>query len=165
MAIEALHPLLPVLALALAGCLASLLRPPKRLLQRLGVPVEPSGEERRLAEERAHALLCQLLGEESFSLLLRRGYLEIPSPSMPARTYRVPYAQGMVDVIEAGIATMRLCVVPTRWVPDCDLVIMHKLLIEGDETRYLRIANRFPTATARLLRPAQHGSLPPGAAD
>lgn len=165
MAIVGVQFLIPVLLLALAGCLVGLLRAPKRLLQRLGVPVEPTGVARRIAEERARTLLGQMLGEEGFSLLLRRGYLEIPSPSLPTRIYRVPYTQGMVEVFEAGIATMRLCVVPTRWVPDCDLVIMHKLLIEGDETRYLRVANRFPTATIRLLRPSMHGYLLPWEGD
>jgi hypothetical protein len=137
-----------VLLLALIGVLA----PPQRLLRRFGVPVGPTGEERLLAEERACALLRQQLGEEDFALLLRRGYLEIPSPSLPDRLYRIPYTQGMVEVIEDGLATMRLCIVPTRWIPDCDLVLMHKLLIEGDEVRYLRVANRFPTLTARFVR-------------
>ena len=117
---------------------------PRRLLQRFGVPVGPTGEERLLAEQRARDLLRQQLGDPEFALLVRRGYLDIPSPSLPDRAYRVPYAQGMVDVLEGGMATMRLCIVPTRWVPDGDLVIMHKLLIEGDEARYLRVANRFP---------------------
>jgi len=138
-----------VLALLLA--LIGILYPPPRLLRRFGVPLGPTGEERLLAERRARDLLCQQLGEEAFTLLLRRGYLAIPSPSLPDRSYRIPYAHGMVDVIEDGLATMRLCIVPTRWVPDCDLVIMHKLLIEGDEARYLRVANRFPTVAARFM--------------
>lgn len=142
--------LLAVLALLLG--LIGILHPPQQLLRRFGVPVGPTGEERLLAEHRARALLRHQLGEEEFSLLLRRGYLEIPSPSLPDRSYRIPYAHGMVEVIEGGLATMRLCIVPTRWVPDCDLVIMHKLLIEGDEARYLRVANRFPTVAARLVR-------------
>ncbi len=137
-----------VLLLALIGVLCA----PQRLLRRFGVPVRPTGEERFRAEQRARDLLRQQLGEEGFALLLRRGYLEIPSPSLPDRSYRIPYTQGMVDVIENGLATMRLCIVPTRWVPDCDLVIMHKLLIEGDEARYLRVANRFPTISARFVR-------------
>jgi hypothetical protein len=143
--------LLFALLLLLLGLIVAL-SPPQRLLRRLGVSLGPTGEERLLAEQRARALLQQQIGAEGFALLLRRGYLEIPSPSLPDRTYRIPYTHGMVEVIEGGLATMRLCIVPTRWVPDCDLVIMHKLLIEGDEARYLRVANRFPTAAARFMR-------------
>jgi len=139
-----------VLALLLA--LIGVMCPPQWLLRRFGVSVGPTGEERFLAEQRARDLLRQHLGEEGFALLRRRGYLEIPSPSLLDRSYRIPYAHGMVEVIEDGLATMRLCIVPTRWVPDCDLVIMHKLLIEGDEARYLRVANRFPTVAARFVR-------------
>jgi hypothetical protein len=141
-----------LLVLALLLGLIGILSFPQRLLRRIGAPTGPTGEERLLAEERARTLLRQQLGEERFALLLRRGYLEIPSPSLPDRSYRIPYTQGMVDVIEGGVATMRLCIVPTRWVPDGDLVIMHKVLIEGDEARYLRVANRFPTMAARLVR-------------
>ena len=141
------------LAIIVALGLFFIFRPPERLLQRLGVPIEPTREERLLAEGRARLLLCQLLGDEEYERVTRRGYLDVPSPSIPDRLYRVPYFQGMVDVIEGGIATMRLCVVPARWVPDADVVIMHKLLIEGDEARYLRIANRFPVGTARLIVP------------
>lgn len=142
-----------LLAIVVAIGLFLVFRPPERLLQRLGVPIEPTREERLLAESRAKLLLRQLLGAEEYERVARRGYLEVPSPSIPDRLYRVPYFQGMVDVIEGGVATMRLCVVPARWVPDADVVIMHKLLIEGDEARYLRVANRFPAGSARLIVP------------
>ena len=152
MTISGLELLLLSALLALLLLLLGVLAPPRRLLRRFGVPVGPTGEERLLAEQRARELLRRQLGDEAFSLLVRRGYVDIPSPSLPERSYRIPYTQGMVDVLEDGLATMRLCIVPTRWVPDCDLVIMHKLLIEGDEARYLRVANRFPTVAARFTR-------------
>lgn len=145
-----------LIALLVTTGLACVLRPPEqllRLLGRLGIPIEPTGEERRAAEARARDLLRRQLGDAEYERLVKRGYLEIASPTIPGRTYRVPYFQGVVDVIEDGVLTMRLCVVPTRWVPDPDIVIMHKLLIEGDEGRYLRIANRFPAGSARLIIP------------
>jgi hypothetical protein len=145
--------ILILLALVVATGLFLIMRPPEQLLRRLGVPVEPTKEERLVAEGRANLLLRQLLGDEEFERFARRSYLDVPSPSISERVYRVPSSQGMVDVIEGGIATMRLCVVPTRWVPDADVVIMHKLLIEGDEARYLRVANRFPAGSSRLIIP------------
>ena len=142
-----------LLALVVAIGFFLVVRPPERLLQRLGVPIEPTKEERLVAEGRANLLLRQLLGDEEFERVARRGYLDVASPSIPDRLYRVPTSQGMVDVIEGGIATMRLCVVPARWIPDADVVILHKLLIEGDEARYLRVANRFPAGSSRLIVP------------
>ncbi|HET8629663.1 MAG TPA: hypothetical protein VFL91_19770 [Thermomicrobiales bacterium] len=142
-----------LLAAFVAACLICVLRPPEHLLRRLGIPIEPTGEERRVAEQRAKALLRQILGADDYERLLKRGYLEIPSPSIAGRVYRVPYFQGMVEVIEGGVSTMRLCVVPLRWVPDPDVVLMHKLMIEGDEARYIRVANRFPAGYSRLVVP------------
>ena len=130
-----------------------LLRVPEQLLRRLGVQFEPTGEERQAAEQRARALLRGMIGDDEFERLTRRGYLDVPSTLVPGRIYRVPYFQGMVNVIEGGVATMQLCVVPTRWVPDPEIVIIHKLLIEGDEARYLRLANRFPAGVSRLVMP------------
>lgn len=146
--------LLLLIAAFVAAGLACVLVPPERLLRLLGRPIEPSGEERRAAEQRARSLLSRLVGEDEFERLTRRGYLDVPSSLVPGRVYRVPYFQGMVNVIEGGISTMQLCLVPTRWVPDPDVVIIHKLLIEGDEARYLRLANRFPTGSSRLLMPS-----------
>src|SRR5262245_43073306 len=42
--------------------------------------------------ERADALLRQVLGEAEFRHLMRSGYLEIASPSIDGRIYRVPYS-------------------------------------------------------------------------
>lgn len=142
-----------LIAVFVGTMLLCVLRPPERLLRRLGVPIEPTGEERRVAEQRARALLRQMLGLEEYDRLIRRGYLEVSSPSIAGRIYRIPYFQGMVEVLENGVSTMRLCVVPLRWVPDPDVVLIHKLLIEGDEARYLRVANRFPAGSSRLSMP------------
>ena len=153
-----------LIAIGIAAGLVCVLRPPERLLRRMGVPIEPTGEERRAAEGRAKTLLRQMLDPEEYERLIKRGWLEVPSPSIPGRVYRVPYVQGMVEVVEDGISTMRLCVVPLRWVPDPDVVLIHKLMIEGDEARYLRVANRFPAGAARLHVPAwvERGTLPRG---
>ena len=143
-----------LIAVLVGVVLLCVLRPPDRLLRRLGVPIEPTGQERRAADQRARPLLRQLLGPEEYDWLVRRGYLEIPSPSIAGRIYRIPYFQGMVEVLEGGVSIMRLCVVPLRWVPDPDVVLIHKLMIEGDEARYLRVANRFPAGSSRLSMPA-----------
>ena len=94
------------------------------------------------AERRAELLLRDVLGDGNFQQFVRRGYLEVRSPTFPTRVYLVPERQGPVTVCEFGKPVMRLCVQCVDRVPDYDAVAMHKLMIEGNEQEYLRIANR-----------------------
>ncbi len=98
---------------------------------------------RLLAERRAHNLMRDLLSPEQLQQLTRHGYVEIASPSIPQRVYRVPGAGGLVRVYEQGHAIMDLCLQPLDPLPDGDLVVMHKLMIEGNESEYLAKANHF----------------------
>lgn len=104
------------------------------------------------AERRAEALLQEVLPEDQNRDLEAHGYLEVPSPSKTNRVYRVPRGRGMVSVYEDGRAIMSLCVQPVEWVPGADVVLMHKLMIEGNEEDYLRIANQFEPGYPYYLR-------------
>jgi hypothetical protein len=95
------------------------------------------------AERRATGLLHDMLTPEQIRQLAWRGYLEIPSPSSAQRVYRVPRARGYVQVIENGHAVMRLCLQPVESLPDADVVVLHKLMIEADEECYLQKANKY----------------------
>jgi len=95
------------------------------------------------AERRAADLLRDMLTPEQCRQLVWRGYLEIPSPTEPQRVYRVPRTKGYVQVIENGRAVMRLCVQPVEGLPDADLVVLHKLMIEANEENYLQKANKY----------------------
>lgn len=95
------------------------------------------------AERRAAGLLRDMLTPEQYHQLVWHGYLEIPSPTEPQRTYRVPRARGYVQVIENGRAIMRLCLQPVEYLPDADIVILHKLMIEANEESYLQKANKY----------------------
>jgi len=95
------------------------------------------------AERRATDLLRDVLTPEQFRQLLWKGYLEIPSSTEPQRVYRVPRTRGYVQVIENGRATMRLCLQPVECLPDADIVILHKLMIEANEETYLQKANKY----------------------
>ncbi len=100
--------------------------------------------ERQEAERRADALLAEVLSEEEASQLGKRGYVEVPSPSHPNRVYRVPKRRGkMIKVYESGKLVMKLCVGPVQMIPEADVVLVHKLMIEGNEQEYLQKANRF----------------------
>jgi len=95
------------------------------------------------AERRAAGLLRDTLTAEQCRQLVWRGYLEIPSPSSAQRVYRVPRTKGYVQVIENGHAVMRLCIRPVEYLPDADVVVLHKLMIEADEEFYLQKANKY----------------------
>ena len=95
------------------------------------------------AERRASDLLRDILTPEQLRQLLWRGYLEIPSPTEPQRVYRVPKSKGYVQVIDNGRATMRLCLHPVECLPDADIVVLHKLMIEANEENYLQKANKY----------------------
>ncbi len=99
------------------------------------------------AEQRAETLLKSLLPQDHYSHLVRKGYLEVQSGMYPYRTYRIPRHRGSVEVYEMGRLVMSLCVQPTEAVPDADVVVMHKLMIEGNEREYLRRANYFDRQT------------------
>lgn len=105
--------------------------------------VQPYSKGLLRVERRATGLLRDILTPEQFHQLTWRGYLEIPSPTEPRRIYRVPRSKGYVQVIENGRAIMRLCLQPVECLPDADIVVLHKLMIEGNEETYLEKANKY----------------------
>lgn len=99
------------------------------------------------AERAAEALLRRLLSAPDYDALSRNGYLDVPSQERQGRIYRIPRGPGQVLVIERGHVVERLCLQPaTIGLPEADVVLMHKLLLESDEQRYLVTANHFPRA-------------------
>jgi hypothetical protein len=95
------------------------------------------------ANRRANELLRSVLNSEQYDQLTRKGYLDIKSPRDPGCMYRVPRRQGLVKVIEQGRHKANLCLQPREAVPDDDIVVMHKLMIEADEETYLQTTNTF----------------------
>jgi hypothetical protein len=95
------------------------------------------------AEFRAYQLMRETLTPSEYQQATRFGYVDLPSPSRPERTYRVPFRGGLVKVFEFGAPVMELCLQPAEPLPDGDVVVMHKLMIVGNESEYLQRANRF----------------------
>lgn len=96
------------------------------------------------AKRRARRLLHDMLTPEQCRQLRWHGYLDVPSPSMVGRVYRVPRTKGgFIQVLEHGKAVMRLCVQPTERLPDADVIVLHKLMIEANEESYLQKANKY----------------------
>ena len=95
------------------------------------------------AETRSHQMLRDLLSPEEYQQVIRHGYLDVASPTIAQRIYRIPHAEGLVKVYERGAIIMELCLRPVDPLPASDLVVLHKLMIISNEPEYLAQANRF----------------------
>jgi hypothetical protein len=96
------------------------------------------------AQENSLALLKSILNEGEYEQLTQWGYLDIGSPSNPQRIYRIRRNGGLVSVYEDGKAIQEVCVQPVDPLPRDDVVVLHKLMIQGNEQEYLAKANQFP---------------------
>jgi hypothetical protein len=119
-----------------------------------------------LAAWSAEAVLREFLTEGEYRHLRATGYLEVASPMQPGRIYRVPREHGRVLILEGGRPTEQLCIEPLEHnLPDADVVLLHKLLIQADEEYYLRTANHFGNPVWWLAgsgqeEPGSHQNLP-----
>lgn len=111
------------------------------LLQRL--PFVAPWSQHLSADHRARTLLREMLSPTEYQQLTRCGYLEVPSHTYDQRVYRIPGAGGLVKVFDRGAAVMELCLQPAEPLPDGDVIVLHKLMIEANEQEYLQKANRF----------------------
>lgn len=126
-------------------CLALLVIPNLILLVLLrsqGLRVEIASTLSPAAVERAAQLLQEVMPEDQLAELDANGHFSIKSPNHPGREYRVWSTVRPVDVYESGKLTMSLCVESLDPLPPGDVMLVHKLMIEGNEKEYLRVANQ-----------------------
>ncbi len=98
--------------------------------------------ERIEAEQKARLLLRDVLTGEELRQFMADRHLLVPSRNVVGRDYRVyPSIDRPVEVYEAGTLVARLCLQPLKRLPVSDLLVLHKLMIEGNEAEYLREAN------------------------
>jgi hypothetical protein len=101
------------------------------------------------AIERAEELLRASISADEYAHLLQHGYLEIPSKLYTNRVYQIPRKRQRVrvyEVVKTGTTEQKrrlgeLCLIARDPVPDADLVLAHKWLLEANEERYLAAAN------------------------
>ena len=106
----------------------------------------------QLAEQRAEQLLQQHVTPQQYQQLQEQGYIEIASRLHPERFYRIFRGRQRVQVYtlnpggtsEPYQKHSELCVIPCDPVPDADLFLAHKWMIESDESAYLGLANHIP---------------------
>jgi hypothetical protein len=96
------------------------------------------------SDHAAETLLHASLTPAEYRQLAANAYLDVPSPGHAGRFYRIPRGPGQVLVYEDGHVLERLCVQPVENLPEADVILAHKLLIEADEMTYLQTANHFP---------------------
>ncbi len=97
---------------------------------------------RHQANRRAEALVRYVLTEHERTQLRREGFLEVRSQEVSGRTYRIPRRGSPVAVLEPDGRVKYLCLQPETPVAAPELVIVHKLLLEGAEHEYWQKANR-----------------------
>ena len=97
---------------------------------------------RRIANRRAEALVRQLLTDDERTQLRREGFLEVRSQEVSGRTYRIPRRGAPVAVLEPDGHVKYLCLQPETPVAPPELVVVHKLMLEGAEREYWQKANR-----------------------
>ena len=96
--------------------------------------------------ECAEAVLREILDEREYRQLTQRGYVDVASPHDAERIYRIPSYCGLVCVYEHGTAVRELCVQSVEPLPSADVVVMHKLMIQGNELEYLARARQYARA-------------------
>jgi hypothetical protein len=92
---------------------------------------------------RAQELLHDVFSDEETRQLNAFGYLVVKSSLHPGREYHIPRYQGKVKVFEGDKLVAGLCLQPFEPLPDADVIVLHKVMLEGDEAGYLATANRF----------------------
>ena len=97
---------------------------------------------RHAASKRAEALVERVLSQSERDQLRRDGFLEVPSPSVRGRRYRIPRLGSPVAVLEPTGRVTYLCLQPETPVAPQELLVVHKLLLEGAEAEYWQRANR-----------------------
>ena len=104
---------------------------------------------RREASRRAEALAQRVLSDQERDQLRRDGFLEVLSPSVRGRRYRIPRRGSPVAVLEPTGRVLYLCLQPDTPVAPEELLVVHKLLLEGAEDEYWKLANRVGRAMGR----------------
>ena len=102
---------------------------------------EQRRREQQEAQERAERLLRECLDAiQQAALDAERAFLvEVKS----GRRYRIKRGQAgnVFELDQAGREVSRFCIHPTEFVPDPDVMLAQKLLLETDEAAFRRIAN------------------------
>jgi hypothetical protein len=99
-------------------------------------------QSRLAAQRRADELVRRALSDAERRQLEQTGFLEVRSGLVPGRRYRIPACGAPIAVLEPDGRLVYLCLQPSTPVARQELVVVHKLLLEGAEADYWVRANR-----------------------
>ena len=103
----------------------------------------------RRASRRAEDLVRHVLSDREYAQLRRESFLEVRSRRVPGRRYRIPAGGSPVAALEPDGRLLYLCLQPALPVPRQELLVIQKLLLEGDEDAFWQRANRVGRALGR----------------
>ena len=95
------------------------------------------------ADRRAD-LLVRELPDARRARAARRARLPRGSPARSGALLPRPGLAGRITIVENGRTLAWLCLQPVENVPARELILLHKLMLEGSEEEYCRMANRTP---------------------
>ena len=103
----------------------------------------------RRARRRAEDLVRHVLSDREYAQLCREGFIEVRSRRVTGRRYRIPAGGSPVAALEPDGRLVYLCLQPVLPVPRQELLVIQKLLLEGDEDAFWQRANRVGRALGR----------------
>lgn len=111
--------------------------------------------ERDAARTKALTILCEHLTREQIAELVDRESFRVQSPRGVLYRIDFGYARNVREIGEDGRVKASYCAHPSNAheIPDCDTMLVQKLMLESHEDEFLRIANRHP-ASAEAMRAA-----------
>jgi hypothetical protein len=101
---------------------------------------------------KAQRLLKASITKSEWAFLKKHSYLVVASKACPEREYHIPRKGGMIVCFHDGVPLYEYCLQPLTLLPDDDLVLAHKLMLECSEEEFLEKANRF---APRMIRSMQ----------
>lgn len=117
------------------------------------IRAEAARLEKEAAREKAEALLRETLDKEQREQFDKTKWFFVISQS--GRRYRIRrrWAGNIDEVDQADMIVAEYCIHPQERIPTEDSMLVQKLMLEADESRFLKIANRIPFSTPRPLTP------------
>ncbi len=113
------------------------------------------------AEFRARQLMRETLTPSEYQQATRFGYVDFFQPVAAARDVSRAGGRRPGEGLRYGAIVMELCLQPAEPLPDGDIVVLHKLMILGNESDYLQRANRFAPGIISLRYGESGGRFQP----
>lgn len=119
------------------------------LARRMREEEEAREQERELARQKAEELLCENLDREQREQFEKTKWFYVISQSGKRYRIRKGWSGNIDEIGEGDMVVAQYCIHPTMHVPTEDSMLVQKLMLEIDESRFLEIANKTTLHTPR----------------